>query len=140
MENKFDQLSQEIATFLNRYARFAKRYGLNLNELRFLYYLAQHGQVAPGEIGNHWSLAKQTVTSLFNKFRRQGLVEATIDPHDARRRLLTLTAAGQDFLKPLLADLAAAETAASQTVGDANFDQVLTGLAALSAALGDNLA
>ena len=125
MKNRFDDLAQLIAEFSQLYADYAKKYNLNFNELHFLYYIGRNKTAHPNEISKRWSIPKQTINSMIRKFQQEKILQVTNDPHDGRKKVLSLTASGQQFIAPLLTELTAAELA-TQAENEAIFTQFLT--------------
>jgi DNA-binding MarR family transcriptional regulator/N-acetylglutamate synthase-like GNAT family acetyltransferase len=71
---------------------------LSLPEARVLYEIAQGRPgdgVTASDIGKQLGLDRGYLSRLIGKLGREGLVSTTADPGDARRRRLSLTAAGQ---------------------------------------------
>lgn len=125
MKNRFDDLAQIIAEFSQSYADYAKKYDLNFNELHFLYYIGRNKSAHPNEISKRWSIPKQTINSMIRKFQQAAILRVKKDPHDGRKKILTLTTKGQEFITPLLTELTAAEMTVQQT-NIAEFDHFLT--------------
>lgn len=124
MENRFDDLAQLIADFSQLYADYAKKYNLNFNELHFLYYIARTADAHPNDISKRWSIPKQTINSMIKKFHQADIIEVRKDHRDGRKKILTLTTAGRDYVTPLIDNLTAAELAAQQD-NPADFDHLL---------------
>lgn len=124
MKNRFDDLAQLIAEFSQIYADYAKEYGLNFNELHFLYYIGRNKNAHPNDISQRWSIPKQTINSMIKKFQQADIITVNKDPHDGRKKILTLTATGREFILPLIDDLTAAELTA-QEEDPKSFDNLL---------------
>jgi DNA-binding MarR family transcriptional regulator len=125
MKNYFDDLAQLIAEFSQVYARYAQEHRLNFNELHFLYYIYNHdNQAHANEISKRWSIPKQTINSMINKFRDAAVLAVTKDPTDGRKRLLSLTPRGKELVRPLVDELTASELAVQQK-HPADFAQLL---------------
>jgi DNA-binding MarR family transcriptional regulator len=55
-----------------------------------------------GEIGRRFGISRQAARKLVDGLARRGLVTETRDPRDARRRLVALTPAGEEYARVLL--------------------------------------
>ncbi|WP_297816985.1 MarR family transcriptional regulator [uncultured Lactobacillus sp.] len=137
MNNKYDQISEYIASFTQIYSGFAKKYGLSYNELHCFYYLVQHERATMSEISKLWSIPKQTLNSFRNKYVKKGYISVIADSEDKRKKFITLTQEGKDFTLPIIEKLTQAEKAASKGLSDqeyasylAVFDQIIENLIA----------
>lgn len=112
MKNQFDDLAQLIAEFSQIYADYAKTYQLSFNELHFLYYINNHNNHAhANEISKRWSIPKQTINSMINKYKNAGIIEVNNDPDDKRKKILSLTPNGQKFVSNFVDELTSTELA-----------------------------
>ncbi|TDQ59800.1 DNA-binding MarR family transcriptional regulator [Mesocricetibacter intestinalis] len=116
--NPLDKLSSLSAQLSQIYAQWAKQYNLTLNELRFLYHINAQGSCSPSEIGDKWSLPKQTVTSVCKQLSQKGFLRFSPDHKDKRAKRIELTPAGLAFTQPMIENLIRLEYQAS-----ADFDQ-----------------
>jgi DNA-binding MarR family transcriptional regulator/GNAT superfamily N-acetyltransferase len=66
-----------------------------LTQARVLFELAQRGQAGANEIGEHLGLDAGYLSRIVRGFAGNGLVARKPSPHDRRRTLLSLTAAGR---------------------------------------------
>ena len=66
-----------------------------LTQARVLFELAQRGQASANEIGEHLGLDAGYLSRIVRGFAGNGLVTRKPSPHDRRRTLLSLTAAGR---------------------------------------------
>lgn len=73
----------------------------SLTEVRILYELAHRDGPTAGEIGAELGLDLGYLSRLLQGLRRKGLVRATPEPGDRRRRRLTLTARGRQVFAHL---------------------------------------
>lgn len=125
MQNKFDQLAQIIANFTKIYAHFAQKNNLSYNELHFLFYLAQTVQAAPSDISQRWSIPKQTINSICNKFSKKGLITIKTNSDDKRKKIISLTTQGSQFIDPLVKKITNAEMSIQQNCQEADFNHFL---------------
>jgi DNA-binding MarR family transcriptional regulator len=84
----------------------ARRLGLSDTEVAALAYLAQHGRLTPGEIGERLFLTSGGVTALVHRLERAGHIRREPHPHDKRSTLLTATPeiveAASELFEPLV--------------------------------------
>lgn len=95
-------LRQTMATRINPLVR--ERHDVDLAEVFLLYHIATT-DLSPSEIADAMLIAPHTVSRRLDTLSRAGLVERSLDPDDARRRVLTLTACGQEKLQAALSTL-----------------------------------
>lgn len=139
MENFYDQIAQEIASFTAIYSSFAKKHNLSYNDLHFLYYIATEKQAKAKDISSRWSIPKQTVNSMRHKFIKEDLIAIRRDQTDQRQRILTLTKKGKAFMDPIVEKLNQAEIKASKSVEPTNFKNFISNFEQIRAALAKNL-
>lgn len=125
MENNFDDLSALIASFNQIYAKFAQKYELNFNELHFLYFIKSHHLATAQMISKHWSIPKQTVNSIRNKFIKKGYLSLLSDQKDHRKRILTLTKLGKQEFAPMFSELSSAELKITSLLNQNDFAQFI---------------
>ncbi|MDD3243402.1 MAG: MarR family transcriptional regulator [Eubacteriales bacterium] len=94
------------------YADFAQRYGISLTELRLLRWLREEPGLTQAQLCQALLLPKQTVSGVMTALRARGWLAEAADPEDRRRVRVSLSAQGEAFLAPMLADLGARERAA----------------------------
>jgi DNA-binding MarR family transcriptional regulator/GNAT superfamily N-acetyltransferase len=102
----------ELADAMRRFARFyTRRIGLldqrlnggpfSLTEARVLYELHARGQETASRLGADLGLDPGYLSRLLKRFEAQGLIERRPDAADARRAIVSLTAAGERAYAPL---------------------------------------
>ena len=74
------------------------RHDLRLGDYFLLQYVAGSA-LAPGEIAEALDLPAHHVSRHLDALERQGLIERSVDPRDARRRVLTATRTGHARLQ-----------------------------------------
>lgn len=67
----------------------------SLTQARVLFELAQRGQASANEIGDHLGLDAGYLSRIIRGFAGDGLITRKLSPHDRRRTMLSLTAAGR---------------------------------------------
>ena len=95
--------------------------GLSLMEWRVMASLSGKEALSVGELADIVLAKQPTVTKLVGRMAEAGWVKRVDAPHDKRQSLVSLTAAGQRKVKPLLAQARAHE---SQIMKDIGSDQV----------------
>lgn len=83
-------------------------------ELCFMYALDDGHPHSQKDICRDWMLPKTTVNTIAKRFEREGLVTFTPVPGARREMTLTLTAAGESYVKDRLAFIYRAEEAAME--------------------------
>lgn len=84
--------------------RLRSRYGLELPEV-FLLHFSAVSDLSPGEIAGAMHLPPHAISRRLELLERHGLIERQLDPEDARRRVLRVTAKGQALLDEALGTL-----------------------------------
>lgn len=80
--------------FQRRLAGRARDHGIRWSALLALADLEFHGPLSQRQLAARQGVTPATISLLVRELRAEGLVEATPDPRDARRRRLRLTRAG----------------------------------------------
>lgn len=96
------KLRQHFVARVNPHLR--ARYGLELPEI-FLLHFSAVSDLSPGEIAEAMHLPPHAISRRLEVLERHGLIERQLDPHDARRRVLRVTAEGQALLDEALGTL-----------------------------------
>jgi DNA-binding MarR family transcriptional regulator len=93
-------------------------------------------RIAPGgsrlaDLAEATQLSKQTVGSIVDQLERAGYVRRVADPTDARARLVTITAKGQELVELSLPVVREVEAAWAAHLGPARTRQLRSALTAL---------
>jgi DNA-binding MarR family transcriptional regulator len=91
--------------------------GLSLMEWRVMASLSGKDSLSVGELTDIVLAKQPTVTKLVGRMAEAGWVKRVDAPHDKRQSLVSLTAAGQRKVKPLLAQARAHEARVSADIG-----------------------
>lgn len=70
------------------------RYGLGRAHHRALFMIRREGEVSVGDLAAHLTVTNQALHKTLQPLQRQGFVQTRMDPADARRRRLCLSAEG----------------------------------------------
>jgi DNA-binding MarR family transcriptional regulator len=90
--------------------------------------LDRRGAASQKELCDEIDLDRSTIADLVARMERRGLIERTPDPHDGRRKVVTLTPAGVDErhrLAPLVAEVQFHLTSALTQNDAAELDRIL---------------
>ena len=69
-----------------------------LNQFGALMVIFTEEAVSISDISNILNISKQQMTTVIDKLVRNGMVQKSPDPHDRRRSVITMTAAGQKII------------------------------------------
>ncbi|SFT74777.1 DNA-binding transcriptional regulator, MarR family [Selenomonas sp. GACV-9] len=69
-----------------------------LNQFGALMVIFTEEAVSISDISNILNISKQQMTTVIDKLVRNGMVQKAPDPHDRRRSVITMTAAGQKII------------------------------------------
>lgn len=108
----------------------AHGHDLPLNQARVFQRIAPGGSRL-AELAEAAELSKQTVGSIVDQLERAGYVRRTPDPRDARARLVTLTAKGQELVELSVPVVREIEAAWEAHLGRARTRQLREALTAL---------
>jgi len=78
--------------------RLEKESGLTGPQLLVMRQIASHGELTAGVIAREISLSQATVTTIIDRLERKNLLQRERSPHDKRKVMLSLTAAGRATL------------------------------------------
>lgn len=91
---------------LGSFAAVFANYGLSPGRYAVLMALDVHGpSLAPSEIADHLNVTRGTVTGLIDGLERDGLVTHKADTGDRRRKVISLTPAGDRLIDRALPDI-----------------------------------
>lgn len=102
---------------LDVYREWAKKKGLNYNELIVLYTLDEKEECTPKQISEYWALPKQTVNGILREFEKRGYICVSGGVHDKRERIVTYTPNGKAFAAAVLKHLYQMEESAMKSLG-----------------------
>ena len=96
------QSSTELRESVMALARQMRRHrpdtGLTLSQMEVLGEVSRTGVITPAELAARMQVRVQSLTDSINELERRALMSRRPDPHDRRRQLLELTAAGGALL------------------------------------------
>ena len=84
-------------------AALAGAMGLSLSELSILRRLRHEGPSTAASLATAEHVTHQAITQNLNELKRAGLVEATPDPHDGRKKLINVTSSGNSLFESVSA-------------------------------------
>ena len=91
------------------YNNWARKHGLNYNELFAVYVLHSTRGCTPSHIAQFLSISKQTVNSLLGRLEKRGIITRVPSPQDRRSCLVMLNPEGTAWAEEILDDLKAVE-------------------------------
>lgn len=86
------------------------------------------------ELGARLGVSKQAAGKTIDRLAERGYVERATDRHDARRKIVTITAGGRDLMRESAAAFDRALAARTGTLGAERMDALLSALRALEPA------
>jgi DNA-binding MarR family transcriptional regulator len=92
-----------VMRFLRRQVRRRSAPSLSVPQVRALALLDREPGSGLSRLAEHLNVARPTASLIVNRLVRQGLVDRAENPHERRRRVLTLTRAGAERLKAVRA-------------------------------------
>lgn len=105
--------------------------GITEQQWRVLRVLAEHGAMDASSLADQASLLYPSLTRISNTLREKGLLTQTRDAKDRRRQMVEITPAGQKIIDENQAQAAQIVAGFKQTLGDAQYEQLLDLLALL---------
>lgn len=94
-------LASELRLAVGRLGRRLRQQavgGLSPSQVSALATLDNHGAMPMGHLARHEAVSPPTMTRIVDRLEEQALVARSIDPHDARSTVVTLTPAGRRSL------------------------------------------
>lgn len=88
-----------VMRFLRQEVRRQSAPSLSVPQVRALAMLDRDPGASLSSLANHLNVTSPTASLIINRLVRQGLVHRAENPHERRRRVLTLTKAGAQRLK-----------------------------------------
>ena len=111
-------------------ALHSRGYALSLSQAR-VFQRINPGGSRLAELAQAAQVSKQTLSSIVDQLERSGYVRRLPDPQDARARLVTITAKGQELIAASIPVVRDIETAWEAHLGKARTRQLRATLAAL---------
>jgi DNA-binding MarR family transcriptional regulator len=102
--------------------------GLGINQYAILSRLSRLGPIAQNELARRLVMDRSTLGHLLRPLLQRRLIDASIDPGDRRRKLLSLTHEGQQRFAAAAPRWAQAQRAFEQAFGDDRSDELRTTL------------
>ncbi|PJG82276.1 MarR family winged helix-turn-helix transcriptional regulator [Caviibacterium pharyngocola] len=99
-----DQFGQLFSAIAHYYQTWARKQGINYNQLAVLHSLSRHSQRTQKQICDEWALPKQTISTICKQYLADGILSYT-ETEDKREKLLSLTEQGRAFAKPIVQGL-----------------------------------
>ena len=107
------------------YSRLAHSRNLSLNMVWAFECLSEHPEgVEPAVLADEANLLRQTMTVVLNDLEDQGLVTREFHPTDRRKKMIKLTAYGQQICDEILDTIAQCELEALSELGEEDQHQL----------------
>lgn len=114
-----------LSRTLDIYREWAKKNGLNYNELIVLYTLNDQTECTPRLISEYWALPKQTINGILREFEKKGYIYVTSGTQDKRERIVNYTPKGREFADSVLQHLYQMEENAMENLGPERCHQLI---------------
>lgn len=129
------ELNKEISIGNRIYGEFSAKQKYNYIESPILYSLLIFENVTQNDIVNEYSLPKQTVNNIVKKYETLGIVELKVDQNDKRKKIISLTEKGYEYISTQLNPLINRENEAAKELGSAKLKEIIKSLQDLNKAL-----
>ncbi len=129
------EINKNISINSRIYGEFATRMKFNSIETPILYSLLIFKNITQNDIVNEYLLPKQTVNNVIKKFESIGIVTLKQDEFDKRKKIITLTDKGVDYINKQLAPMLDVENKAAKMLGCDKLSNVINSLKELNDSL-----
>ncbi|MEM7117344.1 MAG: MarR family transcriptional regulator [Chloroflexota bacterium] len=116
----FSNLRRAARVVSHLYDDILKPTGLKTTQCMVLATIGRSGKSTVTELADAMTMDQTSMTRALNVLHKQGLVERIFDEADRRRRLITLTAKGEEILELAMELRAQAQTKMIEMLGDDN--------------------
>ena len=116
------------------HARLA-RHGITHAQWTVLWFLSQEGTLTPITLSRQAGIQKASATAVIESLKRRKLIQGEADQHDRRKVNLSLTPAGAELMKELIASAATTNAIARNGVSDEDSRMLLVLLRTVTANL-----
>jgi homoprotocatechuate degradation regulator HpaR len=99
--------------------------GITEQQWRVLRVLSEFGALDTSTLANRASLLFPSLTRIATTMRNKGLISQKRDDNDRRRQIITITEAGQKLIDDYTDQSAQIVVGFRETLGDANYEQLL---------------
>lgn len=125
LRDDIKMINTSLNETLDVYREWAKKKGLNYNELIVLYALDEQEECTPKRITQYWALPKQTVNGILREFEKKGYICVSSGTQDKRERIITYTPSGKKFAASVLNHLYEMEESAMRNLGAERCQQLV---------------
>ena len=109
--------------------------GMEMSHFSVLNHLSSSGEKSPAQLARNFHLTKGAITNTLKKLERAGYVHIRPDWDDARRKMVSISPAGNAAREHALAQLVPSFETIVEDLGEQNIKSVLPILRAFRAAL-----
>lgn len=139
MDNKLVYLMREInkniAIESRIYGEFSSKQKYNNIEAPILYSLLIFENVTQNDIVNEYLIPKQSVNNVIKKFEAMNIVVLNIDNNDRRKKIITLTEKGLEYINEQIGPMIERENEAARQLGINKLNDILNSLKELNKTL-----
>lgn len=125
LRDNITQVNTALSGTLDVYREWAKKNGMNYNELIVFYTLDEKKECTPKQISEYWALPKQTVNGILREFEKKGYIHVSNGIHDKRERIVTYTPDGEKVAASILGPLYQMEETAMENLGAERCQQLI---------------
>lgn len=125
LRDNITQVNTALSGTLDVYREWAKKNGMNYNELIVFYTLDEKKECTPKQISEYWALPKQTVNGILREFEKKGYIRVSNGIHDKRERIVTYTPDGEKVAASILGSLYQMEETAMENLGAERCQQLI---------------
>lgn len=125
LRDNITQVNTALSGTLDVYREWAKKNGMNYNELIVFYTLDEKKECTPKQISEYWALPKQTVNGILREFEKKGYIRVSNGIHDKRERIVTYTPDGEKVAASILGPLYQMEETAMENLGAERCQQLI---------------
>lgn len=97
----FAQAYEVLRRYIRRHELEEKNGGISRVQAMIVRHLHLRGARTVGQLAEHLAVRPSTMSQMIDRLQLAGMVDRVADPHDARVRLVELTAAGKDVVQSL---------------------------------------
>ena len=110
--------------------QFARQYDLTSTQMSIIYYLGRRtaAQILQRDIEQEFNIRRSTATLILQRMEKKGLLQRFVAHHDARQKMVQLTAKGQELITLISQYMASQQADLEQHFGTTRireFEEVL---------------
>ncbi len=118
------EINKNISIGNRIYGSFASNEGVNLIEHPILYSLLIFENLSQKDIADEYGLPKQTVNNIIKRLENDKLVELKTSEKDKRKKIISLTVKGKEYVNDKLGHIIERENKAASIVGEEKLNKL----------------